>query len=63
MFKIKVFFRTALFTRGFDIYPHAKTLSWPHNLVLPRHFLLKFLYQDGKVSGHVLFCMSVSGEI
>ena len=24
MFKIKVFFRTALFTRGFDIYPHAE---------------------------------------
>jgi hypothetical protein len=36
---------------------------WVLSLVLPRHFLLKFMYQDRKVSGHVLFCMSVRGEI
>jgi hypothetical protein len=35
---------------------------WVLSLVLPRHFLLKFLYQDRKVSGHVLFCMSVRGR-
>jgi hypothetical protein len=32
-------------------------------LALERHFSLKFLYQDRKVNGHVLFCMSVRGEI
>jgi hypothetical protein len=36
---------------------------WVLRLVLPRHFLVKFLCQDRKVSGHVLFCMSVRGEI
>jgi hypothetical protein len=39
---------------------HDRSLSYlgtetsiKRSLVLPRHFLLKFLYQDRKVSGHV----------
>jgi hypothetical protein len=35
---------------------------WLLSLVLPRHFLLKFLCQDRKVSSHVLFCMSLRGR-
>jgi hypothetical protein len=45
------------------IHEYFRGEIWFLCLDLPRHFLLKFMYQDRKVSGHVLFCMSVRREI
>jgi hypothetical protein len=49
--------------RNFNEKWRGKTSFRTHIPLLPRHFLLKFMYQDRKVSGHVLFCMSVRGEL
>jgi len=32
------------------------TLAWPHHITKRRGFLLKYLYQAKKVSGHVYVC-------